>query len=53
MFEAGMSTVACFAEFALRILVRKSAIVSVICMPLTSFSVIYQLAFLTPGICPS
>jgi hypothetical protein len=47
MLDAGTSTVACFAVLALRILVSKSAIVSVICMLV---NLLYQLAFLTPGI---
>ena len=53
IFDAGTSTVSCFAVLALRILVSISAIGSLIVIvkfPPSNFS--YQLAFLTPGICP-
>jgi hypothetical protein len=53
IFEEETSTVSCFAEFALRILVSISAIGSLIVIVVPPYIFLsYQLAFLTPGISP-
>jgi hypothetical protein len=51
MLDAGIFTVSCFAELALRILVNISAMESVTCITVfPPLQLLYQLAFLTPGI---